>query len=166
MINGHGTGSRRPKLYRVSFNIIPISVKKVNKILSRKQKLVFSIPEIIDQWELAKEDLAQQISTGISSNRNIIDIGNPSIDRFEIPESPPCLRNIFTRLEGFEDDGTPVCSAYWLFRCYSDDKELLTKTGWKLFKDLTFNDTVATLNNNNELEYNTPDKITSYDPPE
>jgi thymidylate synthase len=58
------------------------------------------IPITIDQWKLAKEDLAQQISTGIQSNRNIIDIGNPSIDRFEIPDSPPCLRDIWFRYEG------------------------------------------------------------------
>jgi thymidylate synthase len=69
----------------------------------------------IDQWKLAKEDLSSQISTGISSNRNVIVIGNPSIDRFEIPDSPPCLRELFIRLEGFED-GTPICSAHWVFR--------------------------------------------------
>lgn len=69
----------------------------------------------IDQWKLAKEDLATQISTQISSNRNMIDIGNPSVDRFEIPESPPCLRFIQLRLEGLED-GIPYVSARWAFR--------------------------------------------------
>ncbi len=54
----------------------------------------------IDQWALAREDLAQQIATGIQSNRNVIVIGNPSIDRFEIPDSPPCLREIWIRHEG------------------------------------------------------------------
>jgi hypothetical protein len=54
----------------------------------------------IDQWALAREDLAQQIATGIQSNRNDIVIGNPSIDRFEIPDSPPCLRGIWIRHEG------------------------------------------------------------------
>ncbi len=54
----------------------------------------------IDQWKLAMEDLAQQIETGIQSNRNVIVIGNPSIDRFEIPDSPPCLREIWIRYEG------------------------------------------------------------------
>lgn len=54
----------------------------------------------IDQWALAREDLVQQIATGIQSNRNVIVIGNPSIDRFEIPDSPPCLREIWIRHEG------------------------------------------------------------------
>jgi thymidylate synthase len=54
----------------------------------------------IDQWALARDDLAQKIATGIQSNRNVIVIGNPSIDRFEIPDSPPCLREIWIRHEG------------------------------------------------------------------
>lgn len=57
-------------------------------------------PMIIDQWKLAKEDLLQQIKTGIQSNRNEITIGDPSIDRFEIPDSPPCLRSIWIRWDG------------------------------------------------------------------
>lgn len=57
-------------------------------------------PIIIDQWKLAKEDLLNQISTGIQSNRNEITIGDPSIDRFEIPDSPPCLRSIWLRWDG------------------------------------------------------------------
>lgn len=69
----------------------------------------------IDQWKLAKEDLANQIATQIQSNRNVIVIGNPSIDRYEIPDSPPCLREIWIRLEGF-DDGIPLVTAKWLFR--------------------------------------------------
>ncbi len=61
-----------------------------------------AIPEyqIIDQWKLAREDIANQIATDIQSNRNVIVIGNPSIDRFEIPDSPPCLREIWIRWEG------------------------------------------------------------------
>ena len=67
--------------------------------------------DIIDQWKLAKEDLAQQIETGIQSNRNVIVIGNPSIDRFEIPDSPPCLREIWIRHEG-----NHKVSVKWFFR--------------------------------------------------
>jgi thymidylate synthase len=72
-------------------------------------------PFTIDQWKLAKEDIAGQIATGIQSNRNVIVIGNPSVDRYEIPDSPPCLREIWIRWEGFIDN-IPVCSAKWVFR--------------------------------------------------
>lgn len=54
----------------------------------------------IDQWKLAREDLKNQIEYGISSNRNVIVTGIPFIDRFEIPDSPPCLREIWIRHEG------------------------------------------------------------------
>lgn len=68
-------------------------------------------PIKIDQWRLAREDLAQQIESGVQSNRNVIVIGNPSIDRFEIPDSPPCLREIWIRHEG-----NRKVSVKWKFR--------------------------------------------------
>ena len=38
--------------------------------------------------------------------------------------------------------------------CYSDDTEVLTKDGWKFFKDLTYSDILATLNpENHNLEW-------------
>lgn len=67
----------------------------------------------IDQWKLAREDLANQIETGIQSNRNVIVIGNPSIDRFNIPDSPPCLREIWIR---YEDNNNVVVETTWRSR--------------------------------------------------
>lgn len=43
--------------------------------------------------------------------------------------------------------------------CYSDDTEILTENGYKLFSDLNYNDKVATLNSNKQLEYHIPDEI-------
>lgn len=37
--------------------------------------------------------------------------------------------------------------------CFDKKTEILTKNGWKLFKNLTDKEVVATLNTNNELEY-------------
>lgn len=71
------------------------------ELIKMKGIAPFELP-IIDQWKLAKEDLLQQIRTGIQSNRNEIVIGNPSIDRFEIPDSPPCLRSIWIRWDSKE----------------------------------------------------------------
>lgn len=43
--------------------------------------------------------------------------------------------------------------------CYSNDTEILTKTGWKLFKDLDKTEEVATLNPNTDMmEYQLPTK--------
>jgi len=60
----------------------------------------------------------------------------------------------------------------WLFdggnnrgevKCYSEDTEVLTRNGFKLFKDLTFEDEIATLNPKTGLiEYHEPSRIISY----
>jgi len=47
--------------------------------------------------------------------------------------------------------------------CYSEDTEVLTKDGWKSFKELSYNDEVATLNEKTgELEYQKPTRIISF----
>jgi intein/homing endonuclease len=47
--------------------------------------------------------------------------------------------------------------------CYSDDTEILTENGWKLFKDLKPNEKVATLNPvTGELEYQVPTNYIRY----
>lgn len=43
--------------------------------------------------------------------------------------------------------------------CYDEDTEVLTKDGWKLFKNLNKKDTVATLNKDQYIEYHKPSKI-------
>lgn len=47
--------------------------------------------------------------------------------------------------------------------CYSDDTEILTENGWKLFKDLEKDEKVLTLNPATmEVEYNIPDEYHKY----
>jgi hypothetical protein len=50
----------------------------------------------------------------------------------------------------------------FLFGCYDDKTEVLTKNGWKFFKDLSFGDEIATLNKNGELEFRFPSDIQRY----
>lgn len=47
--------------------------------------------------------------------------------------------------------------------CYSDDTEVLTNHGWKLFKDLEVLDKIATLNSDNKLEFQFPTEYQKYD---
>lgn len=44
-------------------------------------------------------------------------------------------------------------------QCYSDDTEVLTKDGWKFFKDVSYTDYFATLNSDGVLEYHNPSNI-------
>jgi UDP-glucuronate decarboxylase len=46
--------------------------------------------------------------------------------------------------------------------CYSNDTEVLTKNGWKLFENLTLNDSLVTLNNKHKIEYHNPIEIIQY----
>jgi len=48
--------------------------------------------------------------------------------------------------------------------CYDKKTEVLTEDGWKYFKNLTYQDKIATLNpRTNQLEYRRPSNIVSYD---
>src|SRR3990167_2922874 len=45
--------------------------------------------------------------------------------------------------------------------CFSDDTEVLTETGWKLMKDVSKDDKVATLNSEHKIEFHMPIEIIS-----
>lgn len=53
---------------------------------------------------------------------------------------------------------------YSIFQwCYDEETRVLTKDGFKYFKDLTYSDEIATLNKKtDELEYHKPDKIVKF----
>lgn len=52
-------------------------------------------------------------------------------------------------------DGSVVCRP----DCYDDQTEIMTSAGWKFFRDLTNDDLVAQVVDNNEIEYIKPTKI-------
>lgn len=56
-----------------------------------------------------------------------------------------------------------IIEVSWLYGCYDDATELLTKTGWKFFADITFDDEIATLNKKEEIEYHKPEDIQRYE---
>lgn len=43
--------------------------------------------------------------------------------------------------------------------CYSEDTEVLTKDGWKLFAEITLRDEIATINKDGYIEYQKPTKV-------
>ena len=48
------------------------------------------------------------------------------------------------------------------FGCYDTETEVLTKDGWKYFKDVTKEDEIATLNSEEQLEYQKPTDVIAY----
>lgn len=66
-----------------------------------------------------------------------------------IPKRPAGLLPIFNRFRVKESD--------IILYCYSDDTEILTHSGWKLFKDVTIDEEVAQYNKDNEeISFVTP----------
>jgi len=65
-------------------------------------------------------------------------------------------------INGVSDD---TFTFYSIFQwCYDDKTRVLTEDGFKYFKDLTYDDKLATLNlNTEELEYHKPDNLVSFD---
>ena len=47
--------------------------------------------------------------------------------------------------------------------CYDEKTEILTENGWKIFKDLTLEDRVFTLTNDNKIELHHPIRLFEYD---
>ncbi len=87
----------------------------------------------IDQMALLRKCLATQIDTGIGSNRHHAITWQAKTDLGST--SPPC---------------------------FDDETEVLTSSGWKLFRHVTYEDDIATLAQNDEIEYQKPSNILSY----
>lgn len=64
-----------------------------------------------------------------------------------VSERSPCARRKF---------GAIIVKNDKIVSCYDDQTEILTENGWKLFRDLGKSETVATLNQFDELEYQLP----------
>lgn len=47
--------------------------------------------------------------------------------------------------------------------CYDEETEILTENGWKFFRDLSLNDAVATLSEQNAIEFQQPTQLFVYD---
>ncbi|RLE62932.1 MAG: hypothetical protein DRJ38_08715 [Thermoprotei archaeon] len=66
------------------------------------------------------------------------------------------------------DEGMDIPDLAWvievdfLYGCYDDQTEVLTRDGWKRFQELTYEDEVATLNPNGYIEYHKPIEIHKY----
>jgi hypothetical protein len=65
-------------------------------------------------------------------------------------------------LIAMKDDERPGVLIQNSWGCYSEDTEILTNNGWKLFKNLSKFDMVATLNKNGHLEFQFPEEYQKY----
>jgi UDP-glucuronate decarboxylase len=85
---------------------------------------------------------------GYTQNRNVRVLFSSTSEVYGDPEISPQ-----------HEDYKGNVNSFGIRACYSDDTEILTENGYKLFSELNYSDKVATLNSENELEYNIPDEI-------
>lgn len=95
----------------------------------------------ISNYETDKpyRDTSEIYKVGVPGVMDRVYLDTSTQDGYEIRKA--CIRS-----ERIPKVGDKYC-------CYDEKTELLTKSGWKYFKDLTLNDKVATLINGNALEY-------------
>ena len=74
-----------------------------------------------------------------------------------------CCRLLLDKRELYNRGGGGLFGSGALTGCYDEKTEILTENGWKLFKDLTKEDRVFTLTQNNKIELHQPSKLFEYD---
>lgn len=80
-------------------------------------------------------------------------------DDLKYSESPMVTSTIETN-PSLKKYFKPISNQYNIGSCHDDKTEVLTKDGWKLFKDVTLEDKLATINpETKELIYIIPDKL-------
>ncbi len=103
---------------------------------------------VVDPKNFSKQSFVQFKGKECIIPPNSFALGK-SVEYFRIPRNVLCVvlgKSTYARA-GIIVNVTP------LEPCYDKETEILTKDGWKKFKDLKDNETVATLNKNGELEY-------------
>jgi len=76
---------------------------------------------------------------------------------FQIVADRPC--NFWIDNFSFNDGFFATYPSGEIAWCVDEQTEVLTREGWKFFKDLTYDDEIATLNKDNSIEYQKPSNI-------
>lgn len=127
--------------------------KRKKKIQTRNRKLVEKYP-----WLIPRNDWTGKIIDGYDYTWTELD-GWPK-------GWVKAFGRVFADELGAALDEAGLTNSYRVFQvkekygCYDNKTEVLTKDGWKFFKDLSYEDQIATLNpKTNYLEYQYPTEI-------
>lgn len=116
------------------------------------------------KWVPYINDNSDAIMVGCDWNIKVFKDSGVNVPIFNIPHVLEVEEfenaNPYT-IKGLDDDTFAFYSVMqW---CYDEKTRVLTKNGFKYFKDLSYDDEVATLNKKTDvLEYHKPDKIVSF----
>lgn len=83
------------------------------------------------------------------------------------PHSPVAIEDAIVNIAQSWHNNIPLIEGQGNFGCHDSKTEVLTKDGWKYFKDLTMDDELATIapncDSNNEITYEKPIRLFAYD---
>ena len=83
------------------------------------------------------------------------------------PHSPVAIEDAIVNIAQSWHNNIPLIEGQGNFGCHDSETEVLTKDGWKYFKDLTMDDELATIapntDFNNEITYEKPTQLFEYD---
>lgn len=131
-----------------------------DSLIKEANKHKIQTVSLITDYESCRDSLANGFSITIASN-----IGFQSVrdkDGFALQGSKPWPHQMC--LIGLDDNPKrPGVLIQNSWGCYSDDTEILTDSGWKLFRNLSKFDMVATLNDKNNLEFQYPTAYHEYE---
>jgi len=140
-------------------------------------------PPIIAYREAIKHRISKFYRIDVGGINRIVQIkqalsaGNPVVFGTKVAESFKYVNSdeVVVNPGGGWIGGHAMCIVGWSedkqafevrnsWGCYDDKTEILTNDGWKLFKDVTYNDKFATLNSDtHHLEFQKASKIHEYD---
>ena len=84
-----------------------------------------------------------------------------------VSNSPVAIEDAIVNIAQSWHNNIPLIEGQGNFGCHDSETEVLTKDGWKYFKDLTMDDELATIapntDFNNEITYEKPTQLFEYD---
>ena len=128
-------------------------------LLEVAKKNQFLNASLVTSVEEARDLVANGYGISVCSNYGF----GSSRDKFGIAEANGTWHHCMT-LAGIDDTKQRANEMLGLMQnCFSDDTEILTENGWKLFKDISKDEKVATLNiDSREIEYHIPSDYHKY----
>ena len=125
---------------------------------------IWETSKIHDDWVKYINNSVDKVLVGCEWNKEVFLESGITIPMGVVPHV--VNTDVFKDIEPYTIAGVDenAYTFYSIFQwCYDEKTRVLTKKGFKYFKDLTYDDYIATFNNNTEiLEYQKPEKIVRF----
>lgn len=133
-------------------------------------------PKIVDDFEIAGFDVVMHFASPASpidfakipieifktntvGTMNMLEIARRSDARFIFSSSSEIYGDVPPEHLPVKEEYRGNCNIIGIRSCFSDDTEILTENGWKLFQNLKPSEKVLTLGKNKNVEYQVPTEI-------